>query len=328
MAYKVYFEAVGQGYHCFISDYLVVYPFSFDQQGRLSNQPQQAVAFFNLITTQVAAERSRRRQTRELPLGKADFKVMNEEHEVLNLNGFKVVAASTPASLDRSRATWVLRGAQEGEVTVEFYPLRYSFSKFGKTTPGNAYWGAELRDAGEVLLHASLSVPVYGYQSQHLSEYLALGPAGAADGSIFSWLLQQTGSPKEGGDNVAVGGRLRDLVVRDLTNDETNQVFGGDKRETQNTKGAVFVMNGNILGAEWPTVAELVRELGEESADDEAAIRFLQRLPGAVLYQTVVGTMLPDTRATGEFAIATPDFEGIMVWGLPDTRADVVPMHR
>ena len=330
MAYTVSFVTEGRETECSICDYVVVYPFTFDQQGKLQNQPQRAVAFFNLITTQIAAGRARPRQTMELPPGRANFSVMNEGHRVLELQGFKVVAAGTPASLDRSRATWMVRGTPEPDVRVEFDPVAYSFERFGRTTAANAYWGAEIKEAtGELLLRASLSVPVYDYKPLHLSEYFAFGPAGASEGgSIFSWLLDQSVAPAEGGVGVGVSRRpLEDLVVTDLTNGETNQVFGGGL-EQETTRGAVFAMNGGILRAEWPTVAALIRGLAEARVDDAAGVRFLQQLPAGEVYQTVEGTMRADTRATVEFAIATPDFEGIVVWGLPGKREGIVPMHR
>ena len=323
---------------CSIADYLVVHPFAFNALGQLQIEPHRASAFFNLVTTRVQHQQGRQRETAELP-DFGDFEIWNNEERILCLSQFDVRIASTPASLDMGRATWVMRGMQVPDVNIAFTPIHSIYNLFAVDQGHTSYWGAEVGEA----LRASLSVPVYGWQGdQYVAEYFALGPANSAPSgasSLFDWVVSRGAppSPANQGVDPTPSGVLDLLRVQDLKTGETNDFFGdgpGGIAQVAGgvsaTTGAVFVVNGAILETEWRSLATLIREIATVGVSDGDIIRLMERFPVSKLDQTVRATASPETRVSGEFAINTSDFEGIALWNLNmrDGDGPVTPMHR
>ena len=332
MAHSLRFNDVS----CAIADYLVVYPFTLNGSGCLLVQPHRATAVFSLISAQVPANVVRVQETKALPTT-GDFAVWDDEQrtEILKFSKFDVKLASTPASLDRSVATWLLRGALDIGVSLDFQPLKSRFANFAK----RRFWGATLEADGNELLHASLSMPVYSMEHRHIVEYCALGPAGSADDSVFAWVARNGAAPVAigaGGVKAQAGANpLGKLTVKDLGNQQTTSFFGGDDGGLMQiagsgerpARGAVFVMNGSVLRAQWPAVVAVIRDMA--SANNEGQWGgVMERLPMAELYQSVSGTAAADKRTTADFSIETPDYEGIALWGLGSRGGADIPIHR
>ena len=333
-----------------IADYLVVYPFGFDNQGRLLAEPHRARAFFNLVATQVSQGQDRQRQTRTLA-GIREFAVTNQDERILDLQQFEARVAGTPASLDMSLATWVLSGMQVSNVSVAFTPGGSQYPLFNANRGGRAHWGAELCDeGGQILLRASLSAPVYRIQDPTwISEYFALGPANSGsqggapeDVSIFQRMVSLGLPPiPDGGGVVAQPTQqpLDTFTVKDLTNDVSCKFFGDDAdgiaqvgSPTLDSKGAVFVTNGRatVRDLRWRALAKLIKHIASADTGDDVDQELMASFPSVrEIDQTVNQTAVPETRTTGQFTPTTPDYEGIALWNLEQRGNDQVDfLHR
>ena len=325
----------GHTEECEISDYLVVYPFKFDANSNLLAQPHRATAFVSAITTQVAVGSERQRES-DWVSNETNFEIANDDPSyggtVLSLSDFQARFVSTPASLDRNVATWMLRGQSVPGVSVDFTPIRSEFPNFGEDRDGRAYWGGTLDSMGKVYLQASLSAPIYRMPDGYVREYCALGPAGTGDDSIFNWIVDNGVPPTpatSGGVSAYPAGLLSTLTLEDLRTRGKNAFFGsvsGGMAQAKLASGAVFVMNGLSLRASWRALAGFVRDAA--TCDDDDLCRLLERLPAWDLYQSADGTALRDRSSTEEFAIKTEDFEGIVLWNLESRGTAAETIHR
>ena len=315
-----------------IASYLVVYPFEFMAGGEgMVPLPNMAVCFVDAVTTRLRA--GQHTQETERVQAHGDFVISQEGggwlHNVVEMREFDFVWASTPASLDRSRALWVLCGSETAGVGVGFDPRPYEFLEFGADYGTRSYWGATLEGFG-ASLKASLSVPVYDMEHGSVAEYYALGPAASGPKAcIFEKIASLGGlDPATGrGLEVELPGAL---TVTDERRQTSNIFFEDRGQLGKDSFGAVFAMNGRILHARWESVREFVRRVVEARVKGGDVLRLVATWPAEILDETVAETMQPagEAQSPQAFGITTPDFEGIGLWCLKVGAAGQDVLHR
>lgn len=328
------FEANRQPRRWAISSYLLIHPFTFDNNnGNLASVPHEARAFFGLATIQrpggAAADGQDPPQTADLPQG-GDFRVLNNDVRIANLRAFDVRAVSTPSSLDMSRAVIVAHARNDPNTQITATPMDCTYQNFGEDVGATRYWGAELSTPDGIMLRASLSVPTYRWDTGCLEEYLGLGPANShgSDGSIFGWLVDHGAA--------AQPGSLPTLTIHDVVCGVDNRLFGDDlngRAQVANASGAVFMMNGPLVDVKWRTLARFIRGVADGQQGPQDAVDLINLFPETELDQSVRETHLPvlgpgARLGRGGLGMSTPDFEGIMIWGLARRgEGRAVPVH-
>lgn len=327
-----------------ISNYLLIHPFTFDNNnGYLRSLPHEARALFGLAAIQRpggAADRQDQPLAVDQPLTvdlprDSDLEVLNGSDRIANLEAFDVHAVSTPSSLDMSRAV-IVAHARNPNTRITATPMGCRYDDFGRDLGGTRYWGAELSTADDgIMLRASLSVPTYRWDTGCLEEYLALGPANSegpisrSRGSVFDWLVRHGARPPA---------RLPTLTIHDIVSGVENRLFGDDQNgraQVQQACGAVFMMNGPLVDVKWRKLARFIRGVADTNNPQyEDAVNLINSFPETELDQSVRETHLrvlgPGARlGRGGLGVSTPDFEGIMIWGLTARGEDgrAVPVH-
>lgn len=334
-----------------ISSYLLIHPFTFDNNnGALQSLPREAWALFGLATIQrpgANADRQDQPQTADLPRD-CDFKVVNGDREIANLRAFDVHAVSTPSSLDMSRAVIVAHARNDPNTKITATPMPCEYEEFGEDVGSTRYWGAELSTSDGIMLRASLSVPTYRWDTGCLEEYIALGPANSngSDGSVFDWLVDHGSRSATAEDGSPTQDRsLPTLAIHDVVCGVDNKLFGDDpsgRAQVRRARGAVFMMNGPLVDVRWRTLARFIRKVVVGGTGPQAdgrtglqnAVDLISSFPETELDQSVRETHLPVLGSgarlgRGGLGVSTPDFEGIMVWGLTARRGEgrAVPVH-
>ncbi len=319
-----------------IAGYLLVYPFDFEPaEGKLQIAPNGAVAFVNIVTVQMQSSTFPAASS-ELP-AMCDFAVTNTVgKQILKMCKFGVQTVGTPASLDMNRAVWVLTGGRNTpDVAISFEPAPSSFPTFAGAERNTFLWGAEIRDGREVLLQASLSVPVYDRDIETndtwVRDYFAFGPANSKgqDKSLFAWVAGHGRTPTIDDNNqvqVPVGDNLANIDVADIRRTVTNRFFGpSEQQQVATARGALFIMNGAIVHTAWRPLWRFIKDVVSGGDPWEHA----QKLPISQLDQTVAQTAKTVEKRQQAFQIDTFDFEGIALWNLA-RRGDgepAPPMH-
>lgn len=310
-----------------ISNYLLIHPFTFDNNsGELRSLPREARALFGLATIQRpggGADQQDQPHTADLPRG-CDLRIDNRDNEIANLRAFDVRAVSTPSSLDMSRAVIVAHARNDPRTRITATPMSCDYRAFGADVGAVRYWGAELSTADGIMLRASLSAPTYRWDTGCLEEYLALGPANSrgSHGSVFDWLVRHGARPPAA---------LPALTIYDVVSGIENQLFGDDENgraQVQQARGAVFMMNGPLVDLKWRKLARFIRGVAGNPPD---AVDLINSFPETELDQTVRETHRQALGQLGHggLGVNTPDFEGIMIWGLTARGEDgrAVPVH-
>ena len=336
-----------------ISSYLLIHPFKFDNNnGALQSLPDKAWAVFGLATIQrpgANADRQDQPQTADLPRG-CDFKVVNGDREIANLRAFDVHAVSTPSSLDMSRAVIVAHARNDPNTKITATPMPCEYEEFGEDVGSTRYWGAKLSTSDGIMLRASLSVPTYRWDAGWMEEYIALGPANSngSDGSVFDWLVDhgsRSATAKDGSQQDRSLPFLPTLAIHDVVCGVDNKLFGDDlsgRMQVRRARGAVFMMNGPLVDVRWRTLARFIHKVVNGATGSQAdgrprlqnAVDLISSFPDTELDQSVRETHLPVLGSGarlghGGLGVSTPDFEGIMIWGLAARREEgrAVPVH-
>ena len=321
-----------------IADYMAVYPFGFEES-RLRLRPQDARVVVNMVSAQ-ARDRSEWSSRLSEARDANAFAIEDDRgRQVLIMNDFEMKCVSMAASLDVSIVRLVLGGTVSRGAMMEFNPDKATFRKFAYQKVNRQLWGGEISGGGDELLRASLSAPTYVTSEGgcYVREYAALGPANSHGGgeketaSVFQWLVSQgrpMSAPTEGAvpEPTTSEDPIDALVVLDRISGRSNE-FGGrdDERiatheQLEGAQGAVFVVNGYWLleDTPWRSLMRTVKTVATRGVDgDRSANALLDCFSAASAFDQ---TALQTKEEAGDTprGIDTPEYEGILLWGLGD----------